>query len=87
MADFMARSQVGLSVKAVGAPITSPAWKTKPSYAIVAKDDRSINPGLERSMYKRSGAITTEISGSHAIYISQAKAVAEVIEKSSNAAK
>jgi pimeloyl-ACP methyl ester carboxylesterase len=87
MSDFMARSQVGLSVKAVGATIANPAWKTKPSYAIVAKDDHSINPALERSMYKRSGSITTEVSGSHAIYISQAKAVAEVIEKAANAAK
>ncbi len=84
--DFMARSQVGLSVKAVGAPIANPAWKTKPSYAIVAKDDRSINPELERSMYKRSGAITTEISGSHAVYISQPKAVAAVIEKAAKSA-
>lgn len=81
VSDFMARSQVGLSVKAVGATIVNPAWKTKPSYAIVAKDDHSINPELERSMYKRSGSITTEISGSHAIYISQPKAVAKVIEK------
>lgn len=84
--DFMARSQVGLSVKAVGAPIVKPAWKTKPSYAIVAKNDRSINPELERSMYKRSGSITAEISGSHAIYMSQPKAVAKVIEKAANTA-
>ncbi|HEX7640056.1 MAG TPA: alpha/beta hydrolase [Burkholderiaceae bacterium] len=85
-ADFMARSQVGLSVKAVGTPITAPAWKTKPSYAIVAKDDRSINPELERWMYRRSGAVTTEIAGSHAVYMSQPRAVAAVIEKAAKAA-
>jgi pimeloyl-ACP methyl ester carboxylesterase len=84
--DFMARSQVGLSVKAVGAPIAHPAWKTKASYAVVAKDDHSINPELERSMYRRSGAVTTEIPGSHAVYMSQPRAVAEVIEKAANAA-
>ena len=84
-ADFMARSQVGLSVKCAGAPATHPAWKTRPSWAIVARDDRSINPDLERSMYKRSGATTTEVAGSHAIYISQAKAVAAVIEQAANA--
>ena len=85
--DFMARSQVGLSVKCAGAPATHPAWKTKPSWAIVAKEDRSINPDLERSMYKRSGATTTEVAGSHVIYISQAKTVAAVIEQAANAAK
>ena len=85
--DFMSRSQVGLSVKCAGATVASPAWKTKPSWAIVAKDDHAINPDLERSMYKRSGAITTEVAGSHVIYISQAKAVAAVIEKAANAAK
>ena len=85
--DFMARSQVGLSVKCAGATVSTPAWKTKPSWAIVAKDDHSINPDLERWMYKRSGAVTTEVPGSHVIYISQAKAVAAVIEKAANAAK
>ena len=85
--DFMARSQVGLSVKCAGATVTTPAWKTKPSWAIVAKDDHSINPDLERWMYKRSGAITTEVAGSHVIYISQAKAVAAVIEQAADAAK
>lgn len=83
-ADFMARSQVGLSVKAVGAPIANPAWKSKPSFAIVAKDDRSINPELERSMYKRSGSVTTEIPGSHAVYMSHPAAVAKVIEQAAN---
>ena len=83
--DFMARSQVGLSVKAVGTPIANPAWKTKPSYAIVAKDDRAINPELERSMYTRSGAITIEIPGSHAVYMSKPKDVARLIERAAKA--
>ncbi len=86
-ADFMARSQVGLSVKCAGATVATPAWKTKPSWAIVARDDKSINPDLERWMYKRSGATTSEVAGSHVIYISQAKAVAAVIEQAANAAK
>ena len=86
-ADFMARSQVGLSVKAAGAPVANPAWKTKPSWAIVAKDDHAINPELERSMYRRSGATTTEIAGSHVVYMSQPKAVAAVIEKAAASVK
>jgi pimeloyl-ACP methyl ester carboxylesterase len=85
-AAFMARSQVALSVKAVGAPVADPAWKTRPSYAIVARDDHAINPELERWMYKRSGATTTEIAGSHAVYVSRPEAVARVIEQAAEAA-
>jgi pimeloyl-ACP methyl ester carboxylesterase len=80
-AAFMARSQVGLSLKAAGAPATHPAWKSKPSFAIVATNDRAINPDLERSMYKRSGATITEIASSHVAYISHPAEVAAVIEQ------
>jgi len=65
-AQFMAISQVPINGSALGTPITAPAWKTKPSYGIVATQDRMINPDLERSMYKRAGAKVTEIKGSHA---------------------
>ena len=85
--DFMARSQVYLSTKSAGGAAKSPAWKTKPSYAIVATDDRSINPELERFMYKRSHAETIELKASHVVYISQAKAVAALIEKAALASK
>ena len=81
LADFMALSQVGLSVKAAGAAATVPAWKTKPSFAIVATKDRAINPDLERSMYKRAGSTVTELASSHVAYISHAAEVAAVIER------
>ncbi|MEJ0044697.1 MAG: alpha/beta hydrolase [Rhizomicrobium sp.] len=74
VADFMAHSQVFVSGKAAGTPVTSPAWKTKPSYAMVATQDRSINPDLERFMYKRSHADTVEVKASHVAYISQPRA-------------
>ena len=80
-ANFMALSQVGLAIKAAGAPTTQPAWKAKPSFAIVATHDRAINPDLERSMYKRSGSTVTEIASSHVAYISHAAEVAAVIER------
>ena len=80
-ADFMAISQVGLSVKSAGAVTTTPAWKTKPSFGIVATNDRAINPDLERSMYKRSNSTVTEVASSHVAYISHAAEVAAVIEK------
>ncbi len=79
-AAFMADSQVPLSVKSASTPMTNPAWKTKPSFGIVATEDRAINPDLERKMYKRSGAKTIELKASHVVYISQPKAVAAVIE-------
>ena len=80
-ADFMARSQVPLSIRAASATVSTPAWKTKPSYAVIATQDRSLNPDLQRQMYKRSGTISTEIAASHAVYISQPAAVAAVIER------
>lgn len=79
--DIMAVSQVPPSVNAISATIKSPAWKNKPSFAIVATEDHAINPDLERSMYSRSHSTTTEINASHAVYISQPRAVAKVIEE------
>jgi pimeloyl-ACP methyl ester carboxylesterase len=81
LADFMAVSQVGLSVKAAGATTSTPAWKSKPSFAIVASNDHAINPDLERSMYKRSGAKVTELASSHVVYMSHPGEVAAVIER------
>jgi len=86
-ADFMARSQVLPAAKIAGTNVTSPAWKSKPSFAIVATEDRMINPELERFMYKRSKATVIELKGSHAIYVSQPKAVAAFIEKAAAAAQ
>jgi pimeloyl-ACP methyl ester carboxylesterase len=80
-ARFMALSQVPWNSKIVSTPITAPAWKSKPSYGIVATQDRMINPELERTMYRRANAKVTEIKGSHAVFISQASAVANVIEQ------
>ncbi|NKK73985.1 alpha/beta fold hydrolase [Rhizobium leguminosarum bv. viciae] len=86
-AEFMARSQMPLAVAGANAQVSVAAWHEKPSYAIVAKDDMTINPDLERRMYKRAGSTVTEVEGSHAIYISQAAAVAKVIEEAAKAAK
>jgi len=86
-ADFMYASQGPIAVKAFLTPVTVPAWKTKPSYAIVATDDKSISPSLERMMYKRASAVVTEIKGSHVLFISNAAAVARVIETAANAQK
>ncbi len=81
----MAISQVPINGSILGTPITAPAWKTKPSYGIVATQDRMINPDLERKMYKRAGAKVTEIVGSHAVFISKPNDVARVIEQAAKA--
>jgi len=84
-AAFMYASQAPVAVKGFITPVSEVAWKTKPSYAIVATEDKSINPDIERTMYKRSGSVVTEIKGSHAIYISKPKQVADVIESAAKA--
>jgi pimeloyl-ACP methyl ester carboxylesterase len=80
-ADFMANSQVPWGVAALRGAVSDPAWKTKPSWYLVATDDRMIPPAAQRLMAKRAGATVVEEKGSHAIYVSQPKAVAEIIEK------
>jgi len=80
-ARFMADSQVPWGVAALSGSITEPAWKTKPSWYLVAKDDRMIPPPAQRFMSKRAGSTVSEVAGSHAVYVSQPKAVASLIEK------
>jgi pimeloyl-ACP methyl ester carboxylesterase len=79
-AQFMADSEQQLAEKAMGAPISAAAWRTKPSYAILTTQDHVINPELQRWMYQRSGAKVTEVPASHAVFVSQPEAVARVIE-------
>jgi pimeloyl-ACP methyl ester carboxylesterase len=79
-AAFMAASQVPVSVSSFTYVFKDVAWKTKPSWHIVATEDHSIQPDLERFMAKRAGGQITEIKGSHVSFISHAEAVANVIE-------
>jgi pimeloyl-ACP methyl ester carboxylesterase len=80
-AQFMADSQVPWGMDALTGTITEPAWKTKPSWYLVATDDRMIPPPAQRSMSKRAGSTVLESAGSHAIYVSQPEAVASIIRK------
>ena len=78
-ADFMNASQQPIVGQCFATPVTEAAWKDKPSYGIVATEDKAINPDAERTMYKRANDKITEIKGSHAIFISQPDAVAQVL--------
>ncbi len=80
-AEFMADSQVPWGVGALGGTISEAAWKTKPSWYLVATEDKMIPPPAQRFMSKRAGSTVVEERGSHAIYVSQPKAVAAIIAK------
>ena len=84
-ATFMADSQVPWGLEALNGAVTEPAWKTKPSWYLVATDDRMIPPDAQRAMSKRAGATVNEVKGSHAVYVSQPKAVAAMIATAANA--
>ncbi|MBB5395262.1 alpha/beta fold hydrolase [Mucilaginibacter sp. AK015] len=82
--DFMNASQVPIMGTCFEEPAHNIAWKSKPSYGIIATLDKALNPSTERAMYERAKAKITVINGSHVIFISQAEAVAEVIIKAAN---
>jgi pimeloyl-ACP methyl ester carboxylesterase len=83
-AAFMADSQVPWGVNALSGVITEPAWKTKPSWYLVATEDKMIPPPAQRQMATRAGATISEAAGSHAIYVSKPAAVAAIIEQAAN---
>ncbi|HMI01797.1 MAG TPA: alpha/beta hydrolase [Pedobacter sp.] len=78
-ADFMYASQGAFYAKGFVSPITHAAWRDKPAYALVATEDKSIAPEIQRAMYKRSNTRVTEVKGSHVIFMSQPEKVAAVV--------
>ena len=85
LASFMADSQVPWGVDALAGAVTDPAWKTKPSYYLVATEDKMIPPPAQRAMAGRAQAQVTEVPGSHAIYVSKPAEVAEIIRRAAEA--
>ena len=80
-AAFMARSQVLNAADNFKAIITTAAWRSKPSWMLVAAKDRTINPDLERWYAERANSHKVEVSGaSHSVYVSHPREVADVIE-------
>jgi len=80
-ARFMADSQVPWGVDALGGAVTDPAWKHKPSWYLIATDDRMIPPPAQQFMSKRAGATVSEVAASHAVYVSKPEVVAALIKK------
>ena len=77
----MADSQVPWAVDAMAGPVTEPAWRGKPSWYLIATEDRMIPLSAQRAMAQRAGATTVEVAASHAVYMSQPRAVAALIRK------
>jgi pimeloyl-ACP methyl ester carboxylesterase len=86
-AAFMADSQVPWGLGALSGTITEPAWKAKPSWYLVATDDKMIPPNAQRLMAKRAGSSVEEAKGSHAIYVSRPDVVATFIEEAAKSVK
>lgn len=84
LSDFMADSQLPTAAAAFAYKFTDIAWKKKPTWYIVAMQDHSIPPDLERKMGKRTGGTVSEIDGSHLIFISHPDQVAKVVEAAAN---
>ena len=81
----MADSQVPWGVDALGGTISEAAWASKPSWYLIATDDRMIPPQAQREMSGRTGATVEEAAASHSVYVSQPGAVAEIVKKAAAA--
>ncbi|MEV0490178.1 alpha/beta fold hydrolase [Streptomyces atratus] len=82
---FMADAQVPWGVDALSGAVTEPAWQHKPSWYLVATEDRMIPPAAQRAMAERAGSTVVEAIGSHAVYVSQPGAVAGLIREAATA--
>ncbi|WIW90302.1 alpha/beta hydrolase (plasmid) [Sphingobium sp. V4] len=82
-AHYLAASQRPTSVSVFSAKLPTAAWRAKPSFGIIAQDDRTLSPEMLRTLYRRSHTITVEIPGSHLIQISQPRKVADVVIRAS----
>ena len=86
-AAFMADSQVPWGVNALGGAITEPAWKSKPSWYLIATEDKMIPPPAQQFMSQRAGSTVVEVAGSHSVYVSQPAAVSSLIQEAAKGAK
>jgi len=85
LAAFMADSQVPWGVSALAGTVTTPAWRNKPTFYLVATNDKMIPPAAQRMMAKRANATTVEAAGSHAFYVSKPEPVAALIKQAAAA--
>ncbi|MFE5540334.1 alpha/beta fold hydrolase [Streptomyces sp. NPDC056519] len=84
-ARFLADSQVPWGPDALSGAISEPAWRSKPSFYLVAADDHMIPPPAQRTMAERAGATVIETAASHAVYVSKPAEVAALIKNAATA--
>ncbi len=85
-AAFMRVSQVPINMSVFETKLQHAAWRTKPSWAVIATDDKAFDLRMLRHMAKRIDAKITEVAASHAVYMTQPKIVADVIDRAAKAA-
>jgi len=78
-------AQVPWGLEAVNGTISHPAWRTKPSWYLLTTEDRMIPPDAQRAMSKRAGSTVVEVKASHAVYVSQPRAVVTIVEQAAKA--
>lgn len=83
---FLAAAQVPPAAAAFATPVSNASWKNRRSWYVLATEDRIIPPAAQRQMAARAQAQITEVAGSHAVYVSQPKAVADAIDAAAKAA-
>jgi pimeloyl-ACP methyl ester carboxylesterase len=86
-AEFMADSQVPWGIDALNGTVSEAAWRTKPSWYLIATEDKMIPPAAQELMSKRAGSTVAQVRGSHAVYVSQPAAVADLIRKAASGVK
>ena len=79
-AAFLRDSQVPIRMSAFGEKLTTAAWRSRPSWAVIATDDKAFDQRMLDAMAKRIGARVTKVKASHAVFLTQHKIVADVIE-------
>ena len=87
LSAFMADAQVLWGMEALQGVVSQPAWKSKPSWYLVATDDRMIPPPAQRAMSQRAGSTVAEVRGSHAVYVSQPDTVVDLIVQAAKSAR
>lgn len=85
-AAFMRDSQVPINMSVFATRLSHAAWRTKPSWAVIATDDKAFDQRMLRHMAQRINATVTEVAASHAVFMTQPKVVADVIDRAAKAA-
>ena len=85
-AAFLADAQVPWGLDALGGTVSEPAWRSRPSWYLLTTEDRMIPPDAQRAMSGRAGSTVVDVSASHAVYVSQPAAVADLIKQAATAA-